>query len=277
MVASTFPRAEQQERLYRSVMEASGDKPVTFRTLDIGGDKVLPYFSASAQEENPALGWRAIRLTLDRPGLLRTQLRALLKAAGGRELKLMLPMVTEVAEVKAAREIIEREVRHLSRFAHSLPTRMKLGAMVEVPALLWQLDELMTAVDFVSVGSNDLFQFLMAVDRGNSLISGRFDQLSPAFLRTLRHIVDTGNRHNTPVTLCGEMAGRPLTAMTLIGLGFRSISMSAAAIGPVKAMLGALDTTKLNALLNEELDKPNVAHSLRELMLRFAEDNDIPL
>ncbi|MBJ6135156.1 phosphoenolpyruvate--protein phosphotransferase [Ochrobactrum sp. Q0168] len=277
MVASTFPRAEQQERLYRSVMEASGDKPVTFRTLDIGGDKVLPYFSASAQEENPALGWRAIRLTLDRPGLLRTQLRALLKAAGGRELKLMLPMVTEVAEVKAAREIIEREVRHLSRFAHALPTRMKLGAMVEVPALLWQLDELMTAVDFVSVGSNDLFQFLMAVDRGNSLISGRFDQLSPAFLRTLRHIVDTGNRHNTPVTLCGEMAGRPLTAMTLIGLGFRSISMSAAAIGPVKAMLGALDTTKLNALLNEELDKPNVAHSLRELMLRFAEDNDIPL
>ncbi|MBA8836732.1 phosphoenolpyruvate--protein phosphotransferase [Ochrobactrum sp. RH2CCR150] len=277
MVASTFPRAEQQERLYRSVMEASGDKPVTFRTLDIGGDKVLPYFSASAQEENPALGWRAIRLTLDRPGLLRTQLRALLKAAGGRELKLMLPMVTEVAEVKAAREIIEREVRHLSRFAHSLPTRMKLGAMVEVPALLWQLDELMTAVDFVSVGSNDLFQFLMAVDRGNSLISGRFDQLSPAFLRTLRHIVDTGNRHNTPVTLCGEMAGRPLTAMTLIGLGFRSISMSAAAIGPVKAMLGALDTAKLNALLNEELDKPNVAHSLRELMLRFAEDNDIPL
>ncbi|MDH7784007.1 phosphotransferase system enzyme I (PtsP) [Ochrobactrum sp. 19YEA23] len=277
MVASTFPRAEQQERLYRSVMEASGDKPVTFRTLDIGGDKVLPYFSASAQEENPALGWRAIRLTLDRPGLLRTQLRALLKAAGGRELKLMLPMVTEVAEVKAAREIIEREVRHLSRFAHSLPTRMKLGAMVEVPALLWQLDELMTAVDFVSVGSNDLFQFLMAVDRGNSLISGRFDQLSPAFLRTLRHIVDTGNRHNTPVTLCGEMAGRPLTAMTLIGLGFRSISMSAAAIGPVKAMLGALDTKKLNALLNEELDKPNVAHSLRELMLRFAEDNDIPL
>ncbi|WHT41689.1 phosphoenolpyruvate--protein phosphotransferase [Ochrobactrum sp. SSR] len=277
MVASTFPRAEQQERLYRSVMEASGDKPVTFRTLDIGGDKVLPYFSASAQEENPALGWRAIRLTLDRPGLLRTQLRALLKAAGGRELKLMLPMVTEVAEVKAAREIIEREVRHLSRFAHALPTRMKLGAMVEVPALLWQLDELMTAVDFVSVGSNDLFQFLMAVDRGNSLISGRFDQLSPAFLRTLRHIVDTGNRHDKPVTLCGEMAGRPLTAMTLIGLGFRSISMSAAAIGPVKAMLGALDTTKLNALLNEELDKPNVAHSLRELMLRFAEDNDIPL
>ncbi|MBO1038046.1 phosphoenolpyruvate--protein phosphotransferase [Brucella pituitosa] len=277
MVASTFPRAEQQERLYRSVIEAAGNKPVTFRTLDIGGDKVLPYFRATAQEENPALGWRAIRLTLDRPGLLRTQLRALLKAAGGRELKIMLPMVTEVSEVKAAREIIDREVRHLSRFAHTLPLNLKLGAMIEVPALLWQLDELMAIVDFVSVGSNDLFQFLMAVDRGNSLISGRFDQLSPAFLRTLRHIVDAGNRHEKPVTLCGEMAGRPLTAMALLGLGFRSISMSAANIGPVKAMLGALDVSKLNALLNEKLDKPNGAHSMRELLLQFAEDNDIPL
>lgn len=277
MVASTFPRAEQQERLYRSVIEAANGKPVTFRTLDIGGDKVLPYFSAAAHEENPALGWRAIRLTLDRPGLLRTQLRALLKASGGGELRLMLPMVTEVSEVKAAREIIEREVRHLSKFAHSLPTRMKLGAMVEVPALLWQLDELMTIVDFVSIGSNDLFQFLMAVDRGNSLISSRFDQLSPAFLRALRHILDAGTRNSTPVTLCGEIASRPLTAMALIGLGFRSISMSAAAIGPVKAMLASLDAGKLNALLTEKLDKPNNAHSLRELLLQFAEDNDIPL
>ncbi|WP_266035675.1 putative PEP-binding protein, partial [Brucella intermedia] len=140
MVASTFPRAEQQERLYRSVIEAAGDKPVTFRTLDIGGDKVLPYFSSTVQEENPALGWRAIRLTLDRPGLLRTQIRALLKAAGGRELKILLPMITEVSEVKAAREIIDREVRHLSRFAHQLPMCLKLGAMVEVPSLLWQLE-----------------------------------------------------------------------------------------------------------------------------------------
>ncbi|KAB2656707.1 phosphoenolpyruvate--protein phosphotransferase [Brucella tritici] len=277
MVASTFPRAEQQERLYRSVIEAAGDKPVTFRTLDIGGDKVLPYFSSTVQEENPALGWRAIRLTLDRPGLLRTQLRALLKAAGGRELKILLPMITEVSEVKAAREIIDREVRHLSRFAHQLPMCLKLGAMIEVPSLLWQLEELMSLVDFISVGSNDLFQFLMATDRGNSLMSGRFDQLSPAFLRALRFIVETGNRHGKSVTLCGEMASRPLPAMALVGIGFRSISMSAAAIGPVKAMLDALDAGKLTALLAEELDKPNSAHSLRELLMRFAEDNDIPL
>ena len=277
MVASTFPRAEQQERLYRSVLEASGDKPVTFRTLDIGGDKVLPYFSTTTQEENPALGWRAVRLTLDRPGLLRTQLRALLKAAGGRDLKVMLPMVTEVAEMKQAREIIDREVRHLSRFAHQLPRSMKIGAMIEVPALLWQLDELMSMVDFVSIGSNDLFQFLMAVDRGNSLVADRFDQLSPSFLRALRKIVEAGERHGKTVTLCGEMAGRPLTAMTLIGLGYRSISMSAASIGPVKAMLVALDTGKLHALLSEQLDRANDTHSLRELLLKFAEDHNIPV
>ncbi|MFK4824884.1 phosphoenolpyruvate--protein phosphotransferase [Paenochrobactrum sp. BZR 588] len=277
MIASTFPKAEQQEKLYRSVLDAAGEKPVTFRTLDIGGDKVLPYFRSTGQEENPAMGWRAIRLTLDRPGLFRTQLRALLKASGGRELRMMLPMVTEVAEVKAAREIIDREVRHLAKFDYQLPAKVKLGAMIEVPSLLWQMGELMDAVDFVSVGSNDLFQFLMAVDRGNSLIADRFDQLSPAFLRVLRHIVESSLRHNTPVTLCGEMAGRPLMAMTLIGLGFRSISMSAATIGPVKAMLGALDASKLNKLLQGELDKHNDAHSLRELLLDFARDNDIPL
>ena len=192
MVASTFPRAEAQEGLYRDVLDAARDKPVTFRTIDIGGDKVLPYFKNTSQEENPALGWRAIRLTLDRPGLLRTQIRALLKAAGGRELKLMLPMVTELGEIAQAREIIDREVRHLSRFAHHLPTSLKVGAMLEVPSLLWQLDELMKAVDFVSVGSNDLFQFMMAADRGNTQLSDRFDTLSVPFLRALKQIADAG-------------------------------------------------------------------------------------
>ena len=209
MVAATFPRAEEQENLYRSVLNAADGKPVTFRSLDIGGDKVLPYFRGSGQEENPALGWRAIRLTLDRPGLLRVQIRALLKAAGGRDLRLMLPMVTEISEIRRAREIIDREVRHLSRFAHQLPTSLKLGAMVEVPSLLWQLDDLMHAVDFVSVGSNDLFQFVMAADRGSALLSDRFDPLSRPFLRVLKQICDAGMKSHTPVTLCGELAGTP--------------------------------------------------------------------
>ncbi|MER8537049.1 phosphoenolpyruvate--protein phosphotransferase [Mesorhizobium sp. M1005] len=277
MVASTFPRAEAQERLYRDVLEAARDKPVTFRTIDIGGDKVLPYFKGSIQEENPALGWRAIRLTLDRPGLLRTQIRALLKACGGRELKLMLPMVTELGEIAQAREIIDREVRHLSRFAHHLPTSLKVGAMLEVPSLLFQLDELMKAVDFVSVGSNDLFQFVMAVDRGNTQLSDRFDPLSTPFLRVLRQIADAGARNQTPVTLCGELAGKPISAMALIGLGYRSISMSPASIGPVKAMLTELPLSELEAFFDDNLMAPAHGLPMRALLQAFADDRSIPL
>ncbi|TPI17210.1 phosphoenolpyruvate--protein phosphotransferase [Mesorhizobium sp. B4-1-3] len=277
MVASTFPRAEAQERLYRDVLDAARGKPVTFRTIDIGGDKVLPYFKGAVQEENPALGWRAIRLTLDRPGLLRTQIRALLKACGGRELKLMLPMVTELSEIAQAREIIDREVRHLSRFAHHLPTSLKLGAMLEVPSLLFQLDELMKAVDFVSVGSNDLFQFVMAVDRGNTQLADRFDTLSTPFLRVLKTIADAGLRNNTPVTLCGELAGKPISAMALIGLGFRSISMSPASIGPVKAMLTELPLQELEDFFRDNLMAPAQATPMRALLQAFADDRSIPL
>ena len=277
MVASTFPRAEAQEKLYRDVLEAARGKPVTFRTIDIGGDKVLPYFKGAIQEENPALGWRAIRLTLDRPGLLRTQIRALLKASGGRELKLMLPMVTELGEIAQAREIIDREVRHLSRFAHHLPTSLKLGAMLEVPSLLFQLDELMKAVDFVSVGSNDLFQFVMAVDRGNTQLANRFDTLSAPFLRVLKQIADAGARNHTPVTLCGELAGKPISAMALIGLGFRSISMSPASIGPVKAMLTELPLEELKAFFDDNLMAPTQGMPMRALLQAFADDRSIPL
>ncbi|AZO66052.1 MULTISPECIES: phosphoenolpyruvate--protein phosphotransferase [unclassified Mesorhizobium] len=277
MVASTFPRAEAQERLYRDVLDAARGKPVTFRTIDIGGDKVLPYFKDTIQEENPALGWRAIRLTLDRPGLLRTQIRALLKACGGRELKLMLPMVTELGEIAQAREIVDREVRHLSRFAHHLPTSLKLGAMLEVPSLLFQLDELMKAVDFVSVGSNDLFQFVMAVDRGNTQLSDRFDTLSTPFLRVLKQVADAGVRNNTPVTLCGELAGKPISAMALIGLGYRSISMSPASIGPVKAMLTELPLAELQAFFDDNLMAPSQKVPMRALLQAFADDRSIPL
>ncbi len=278
MVASTFPRAEAQEKLYRDVLDIARGRPVTFRTIDIGGDKVLPYFKGSVQEEeNPALGWRAIRLTLDRPGLLRTQIRALLKAAGGRELKVMLPMVTELSEIAQAREIIDREVRHLSRFAHHLPTSLKLGAMIEVPSLLWQLDELMQAVDFVSVGSNDLFQFVMAADRGNTQLADRFDTLSVPFLRVLKQIADAGVRNHTPVTLCGELAGKPISAMALLGLGYRSISMSPASIGPVKAMLTELPLGELTAFLDDNLSGPAASLPMRALLQAFADDRSIPL
>lgn len=276
MISSTMPKGEEQENFYRSVLRQAGGRPVTFRTLDIGGDKVVSYFRGH-EEENPALGWRAIRLSLDRPGLLRTQLRALLKAAAGAELKMMLPMVTEVAEIRAVRELMQKEVQHLSKFGHPLPKKLQFGAMLEVPALMWQLDELMQEVDFVSVGSNDLFQFTMAVDRGNARVSDRFDVLGRPFLRILRDIVRAADRHETPVTLCGEMASKPLSAMALLGIGFRSISMSPTSIGPVKAMLLGLDVDQISRELNAALDDHHSHLPLRDILVGFAEDNNIPL
>jgi len=275
MIAESFPRPGEQEELYRSVIDAANGKPVTFRTLDVGGDKVLPYLR-SIHEENPALGWRAIRLALDRPGLIRTQVKALLKASGGRKLRLMLPMVTEIREIMRAKEIISHEVELLTRFGHEMPTSLELGSMIEVPSLLWQLDELMQTIDFVSVGSNDLFQFVMASDRGNAKIANRFDPMSRPFLRVLRQIADKANEYGRSLTLCGELAGRPLAAMALIALGYRSISMSPASLGPVKAMILKLDSSKLEPKLREAIDSPANDHTISELLRDFAESQGIP-
>lgn len=276
MIASTMPKAEEQEGFYRSVIKQAAGRPVTFRTLDIGGDKVVPYFR-STDEENPALGWRAVRLSLDRPGLLRTQLRAMLRAAAGGELRLMVPMVTEVAELREVRGLLQKEIERQSKIGEQLPKKLQFGAMLEVPALLWQLDELMTEVDFVSVGSNDLFQFTMAVDRGNARVSDRFDVLGRPFLRVLRDIVRAGERHATPVTLCGEMAGKPISAMALLGLGLRSVSMSATALGPVKAMLLSLEAEKLGVVMEEALNDTRPVRSVRQILTDFAAENGIPL
>lgn len=276
MIASTMPKMEEQEAFYRNVIKQAAGKPVTFRTLDIGGDKVVPYFRA-AEEENPALGWRAIRLSLDRPGLLRTQLRAMLRASAGQELRIMLPMVTEVSELRTVRELLQKEIQRQSKVGEQLPRKLQFGAMLEVPALLWQLDELMNEVDFVSVGSNDLFQFAMAVDRGNARVSDRFDVLGRPFLRILRDIIRAGDRNDTSVTLCGEMASKPLSAMALMGIGFRSVSMSPTAVGPVKAMLLGLDVDRLAAMLHAALDDHKDLTPLREKLVAFAAENNIPV
>lgn len=276
MIASTLLKVGEQKALYSAVLDGAAGRPVTFRTLDIGGDKVLPYMRA-AQEENPALGWRAIRLGLDRPGLLRMQIRALLHAAAGRELRVMLPMITEVDEMVRARAVMERELAHFRRHGHAAPEKLLLGAMIEVPALLWQLDELLAVSDFVSVGSNDLFQFLTASDRGNLRLAGRFDPLSPAFLRALRHIVRRADAAGVPVTLCGELAGQPLAAMALLGLGFRSLSMAPAQIGPVKAMLLDLDIAKLSAELDRILDAPQPDGQTHAALHAFAAAERLPV
>lgn len=275
MVASSFPRMSVQTDYYRQVIEASEGRPVTFRTLDIGGDKVLPYLRA-IQEENPAMGWRAIRFGLDRPGVLRTQIRALLRAAAGRDLKIMFPMVSEVDEFRQAKTVVEREIAHLTRHGHALPERLQLGVMIEVPSLLYQLDELYSLVDFASIGSNDLFQFFNAVDRGNTRVAGRFDTMSPAFLRALKEIRDTAERHDTPVTVCGEIAGRPLEAMALAALGYTNLSMSPSALGPVKAMVRALDLGRLRETVLPLLEEPGDLRSLRPALRAFAQETDIP-
>src|ERR1700681_4630986 len=269
MVAPNFPRSSEEHSLCRAVLDASGEKPVTFRTLDIGGDKVLPYMR-NVEEENPALGWRAIRLGLDRPGLLRTQLRALLRAAGSRALKIMFPMIATVEEFDEAKELVERELTHLRRHGHKLPDEVEVGSMVEVPSLLYQLDELLQRVDFLSVGSNDLVQFLYAVDRGNPRVSGRFDPLSAPVLRALRDIADKCHEHKKPVTLCGELASQPIGALALAAIGYRSLSLTPSAVGPVKAMLLDLDCRKAAAFLRPLIDKPNVGAPIREQLKAFA-------
>lgn len=276
MVASSFPRLSDQQNQYTQVLDAAAGKPVTFRSLDIGGDKVLPYLRA-IHEENPAMGWRALRLGLDRPGLLRTQVRALLRAAAGRELKLMFPMVSEVEEFHRAKDLVERELRHSRRHGHSVPDAIRLGTMIEVPSLLYQLEELMQAVDFVSVGSNDLFQFFNAVDRGNTRVADRYDTMGAGFLRALKSITDAASRHHVPVTLCGELAGKPLEAMALVGIGFRSLSMSPAALGPVKAMVRSLDLGRLQARLLPRLEPGHPDKDLRQFLRQFAAEQDVAL
>jgi phosphotransferase system, enzyme I, PtsP len=269
MVAQNFPRTSEQYALYRAVMDAAGDKPVVFRTLDIGGDKVLPYMR-NVEEENPALGWRAIRLGLDRPGLLRSQLRALLRAAGSRALKIMFPMVATVEEFEQARELVERELTHLRRHGHKLPDEVQVGSMVEVPSLLYQLDELLERADFLSVGSNDLVQFLYAIDRGNPRVSERFDALSAPVLRALRDIADKGRAHHKPVTLCGEMASQPIGAIALAAIGYRAMSLTPSAVGPVKAALLDLDCRKAAEFLSPLIAKPNGSKPIRAHLQDFA-------
>jgi phosphotransferase system enzyme I (PtsP) len=247
---------------------------VVFRSLDVGGDKVLPYFRGS-HEENPAIGWRAIRMALDRPALFRTQIRALLRAAAGRELRIMLPMIADVSEFQAARVLIDREVMLLKRHGRPEPKTLMVGAMIEVPALLWQLDRILPLADFASVGSNDMMQFLFAADRSNMRVAERFDVLNPAALKALKLIVDAAKRHDVPLTLCGEMAGRPLESMALIGLGFRSISMAPASVGPVKAMILSLDAANLAKRLEELLESTDT--SVREDLKRFAAEQGVQI
>ncbi|EDP65553.1 Signal transduction protein containing GAF and PtsI domains [alpha proteobacterium BAL199] len=262
LVRREYPDVEAQTALYRQVLVSTGDKPVTFRTLDAGGDKRLPSF-IHEPEENPALGWRALRIGLDVPSLLRQQMRALIQAANGRPLRLMMPMVTTVEEFRTARSFLDLELERADSRGTVLPASVAVGAMVEVPAIVLAIEALAREADFLSIGSNDLHQFLFAADRGGERMAGRYDSLDPVFLDVLRRIQQAASAANIPVTVCGEMAGRPLEALVLAALGYRSLSMSPISIGPVKEAILHTNISGLSSYLEFLTKSPSSSHRNR--------------
>lgn len=257
LVSATLPGRERQQRLYTKVLESAGNRPVVFRTVDIGGDKALPYLADVHDEaENPAMGWRALRLSLERPTLMRAQARALIEASGGKVLRVMFPMVSEPWEYEEARSLFEEQVEWARKAHRKLPSKIEFGAMLEVPSLAEMLDQLLPRVDFLSLGTNDLTQFLFAADRSDPRLAQRYDWLSPAILRFLKRVLDAARAANVPVRVCGEMAGRPLEAMALIGIGAENVSITPAGVGPVKAMVRSLDAAAARARLEQLLSKP---------------------
>ncbi len=274
MVRDTFPDVASQIQLYGSVLERAEGLPVVFRTLDVGGDKVLPYWAGGA-EENPAMGWRAVRVSLDRPVLLREQLRALVRASQGRPLHVMFPMVSEVGELDQCRALLELELDRARSQGCKLPDRLRVGVMIEVPALLWQLPAVLERVDFVSVGSNDLLQFLFAADRGNPELARRYDVLCPPVLNLFKWLVTEAERAGTPIAICGEQAGQPLEAMALIGCGFRNLSMAPSSIPRVKAMLRSLTVQPIAAYI--DFLAGQTGHSVRERLRHYARDRGVEL
>ena len=257
LISATMPGRERQQRLYSKVLEAAGDRPVVFRTVDIGGDKALPYLADVHEEaENPAMGWRALRLSLDRSTLMKAQARSLIEASAGRVLRVMFPMVSEPWEYEEARALFEEQVEWARHSHKKLPSKIEFGAMLEVPSLAELLDQLLPRVDFLSVGTNDLTQFLFAADRSDPRLAERYDWLSPAILRFLKRVLDAARAADVPVRICGEMAGRPLEAMALVGIGAEKFSITPAGVGPVKAMVRSLDAAAVRARLDQLLAKP---------------------
>ena len=275
LVSATLPSRERQTRLYRDVLEAAGDRPVVFRTVDIGGDKILPYLrhNDGEHEENPAMGWRALRLALERQGLMKVQARALLEAAAGRTLNVMFPMVSEPWEFDAAREMFESQRAFLKGQKKQLPDAIRYGAMLEVPALAEQLDLLAPRLSFLSIGTNDLTQFLFAADRSNPKLAERYDWLSPSIMRFLKRTLGSLIGHKVDVTVCGEMGGRRLEALALIGLGIRRISITPASVGPIKELVRKIDISEISAAMNGWLAVP--PPDLRSALTKWAQQRGI--
>jgi phosphotransferase system enzyme I (PtsP) len=276
MIASKLPRVGEQIALYREAIRLSEGRPIVFRLLDIGGDKVIPYLRA-APEENPAMGFRSLRLALDRPGLLRTQIRALLTAADGGPMKILVPMVTETWEFVEAKRVVKLELERLIRSGQTPPSTLEIGAMIEVPSLLFELDHVLPEADFVSIGSNDLIMFLNAADRANTRVSKAYDPIALPRLRALRHIVDMAKRYGVPITMCGELAGHTVEALALMAIGMTRLSMSPPAIGPIKEMVLGLELKPIQAAVAAALGEGQSGVGIRDLLLDWAEQQGLAI
>lgn len=269
MIASRLPRLKEQVELYSEAIRLTEGKPIVFRLLDIGGDKVIPYLRYEA-EENPAMGFRSLRLALDRQGLLRIQIRALLQAANGGPMKILVPMVTDAWEFRQTRLVVNKEVERMRHAGQPVPSKLELGAMIEVPSLLWELDQVLPEADFVSIGSNDLVMFLTAADRGNKRVAKSYDPIALPRLRALKHIVEMARRYNVPLTMCGELAGKTVEALALLSIGMTKLSMSPPSVGPIKEMILGTELTPIRNSVSAALLEGAYGPSIRELLLDWA-------
>jgi len=263
MVRESFPGETAQYDVYRLVLESFHPRPVTMRTLDVGGDKALPYFPIT--EDNPFLGWRGIRITLDHPEIFITQIRAMLRAnAGLGNLQLLLPMIATLDEFADASALIIRAHAELLEEGHDLPLP-PIGAMVEVPSIIYQIDQLAARADFLSIGSNDLTQYLLAVDRNNPRVAGLYDSLHPSVLRAVKTVIDGAKRQKTPVSICGEMAADPMAALLMLGMGVDSLSMVASSLARIKWVIRSFSRRRARNLVQKVLEADNPQTIRREL------------
>jgi phosphotransferase system enzyme I (PtsP) len=251
MMRDRFPSEQEQYELYHSLLSAHPNKEITMRTLDVGGDKPLSYFPIV--EDNPFLGWRGIRLTLDHPDIFLMQVRAMLRASVGlSNLHILLPMISSVSEVTEAKRLIKQAFLEVKEDAYdqgALLSKPAVGVMLEVPAVIFQLEQLARHVDFFSVGTNDLTQYLLAVDRNNSRVSSLFSSYHPSVLNALQQIIDVSVKSNIPVTVCGEMAGEPAGALILLAMGYRKLSMNAHSLRKINWVLRNTSIRDMQSLL----------------------------
>lgn len=274
MSSHTMPDVERQISFYKELMDSAGDKKVVFRSLDVGSDKLLPYWSGVV-EENPAIGWRSIRITLDRRAILRKQLRAFLRASTGKELNIMFPMISNLEEFEEAKETLLIELDKENKKGNGSPKKVNVGLMIEVPSVIYQLDEILKVTDFISIGTNDLSQFIFACDRGNTRLSNRYDVLSVPFLRVMKEIITKADNANVLCSVCGEMASNPIESLALVGLGYKNLSSSGASFARVKSMIRSTNVEDIKDYMDTILQSQN--ENIRAGLISYAYDSAIEI